>query len=161
MRVWLAPWSCDLFHAMLTNLYDAIGTQQGAFSQNELSFSTKISFKIYIPLLTWQSFYTNSSVWHIDVTSKASSVCMSAWWHCTNHNHIVLLCHRKINHIASRIRVCGSWKPGLEWCCPHFLTVLIKCRPSGRWMQHISISDTVFVLAWVKWQYCIHHCQPM
>jgi hypothetical protein len=41
---------------MLTNLYDAIGTEQGAFSQNELSFSTKMSFKIYIPLLTVSQF---------------------------------------------------------------------------------------------------------
>lgn len=54
MRVRLTPCSCDLFQATLTNLYDATGTEQGAFSQNELSFSTKISFKIYeyIPLLT-------------------------------------------------------------------------------------------------------------
>jgi hypothetical protein len=148
MRVRPTPWSCDLFHAMLPNLYDAAGIEQGAFSQNELSFSPKIAFQIHIPLLT---VYTNCSAWHLDVTSNASRVCISAWWHCTNYNHSVLLCHRKINHNASCIHVCGSWKPGLEWCCPNFLTILLKCRPSGPWMQHSSISDTVYVLAWVHW----------
>jgi hypothetical protein len=50
MRVGPKPWSCDLFQAALINLYDAIGTEQVAFLQNELGFSTEISFKIYILL---------------------------------------------------------------------------------------------------------------
>jgi len=71
---------------MLTNLYDATGTEQGAFSQNELSFSTEISFKIYIPLLLYQQLCVEHRC-HLK-TQQSVHVCMMVLYkpqpHCSS-----------------------------------------------------------------------------
>lgn len=128
------PWYCDLFHAMLTNLYGATGTERCILIKWIKFFNQNIQ-DLYL-IVDSHSLYTNNSAWHIDVTSKASRVCLSAWW-CTNHNHSVLLFHCKISHNDFCINVCDSWKPGLEWCCPNFLSILLKCRLSGPWSNTV------------------------
>lgn len=148
MRVRLTPWFCDLFQATLTNLYDATGTEQGAFSQNELSFSTEISFKIYIPLLT-VSFYQQLCMAHrCHLKSQQSvHVCMMVLYkpqpQCTfvpSQNKSQSFLHSCMWFLKTRARMVQSQ-------FPHH-----SAKMETKWllMQHSSISDTVYVLAWVK-----------